>query len=470
MRRLLVVDDDVSVVDYLVEVLNEQGFVTHGVTTPVDALARLEGAEYDLVIADIEMPDMRGLDLMEEIHSRKPCQLVLLITAFGSIDVAVRAVRAGACDFVTKPFPIEALLLAIERAFRERQMHREIVRLRCAVSQSDTTGLVAQSPAMRRALDVARRVGLTDSIVLLTGESGVGKGAVARFIHNQGPRAKGPFVQVNCAALPATLVESELFGVRKGAYTDARSDRPGLFVEASGGTLFLDEIAEMPLETQPKLLQVLETGRVRAVGGSSEVPVNVRVIAATNGPLEEAMRERRFRPDLYHRLNVIALEISPLRQRPEDLEPLIDLFLQQANNKLGRSVIGIAAEARRWLFSHTWPGNVRELANRIERAVALTDHDTLLPEDFSLTARPVPGEDVLRAVALQELPLAHVERAYVQQILTHVQGNKARAARILDIDRKTLYRKLGLREEGEEVGTEGASTGPSSASVPTRER
>jgi DNA-binding NtrC family response regulator len=470
MRRLLVVDDDASVVDYLVEALNEQDFVTHGVTTPANALARLEGAEYDLVIADIEMPGMRGLDLMEEIHSRKPCQLVLLITAFGSIDVAVRAVRAGACDFVTKPFPIEALLLAIERAFRERQMHREIVRLRGAVSQSDTTGLVAQSPAMRRVLDVARRVGLTDSIVLLTGESGVGKGAVARFLHNQGPRAKGPFVQVNCAALPATLVESELFGVRKGAYTDARSDRPGLFVEASGGTLFLDEIAEMPLETQPKLLQALETGRVRAVGGSSEAPVNVRVIAATNGPLEEAMRERRFRPDLYHRLNVIALEIPPLRQRPEDLEPLIDLFLQQANNKLGRSVIGIAAEARRWLFSHTWPGNVRELANRIERAVALTDHDTLLLEDISLTARPVPGEDVLRAVALQELSLARVERAYVQQILTHVQGNKARAARILDIDRKTLYRKLGLPEEGEDVGAEGKSTAPNSASVPTRER
>jgi DNA-binding NtrC family response regulator len=467
-RRLLVVDDDASVVEYLVEMLNEHGFGTHGVTTPADALVRLETADYDLVIADIEMPGMRGLDLMAEIHMRKPEQLVLLITAFGSIDLAVQAVRAGACDFVTKPFPIEALLLAIERAFRERQMRREIVRLRGVVSHSDASGLIAQSPAMRRVLDVARRAGLTDSLVLLTGESGVGKGAVARFVHDQGPRAKGPFVQVNCAALPAALVESELFGVRKGAYTDARSDRPGLFVEANGGTLFLDEIAEMPLETQPKLLQVLETGKVRAVGASTEIPTTVRVIAATNCSLEEAVGERRFRADLYHRLNVIALEIPPLRQRPEDLEPLIDLFLQRANTKLGRSVMGITAEARRWLFSHTWPGNVRELANRIERAVALTDHDTLLLEDFSLTSRALPSEEILGAIALQELPLAQVERAYVQQMLTHVQGNKARAARILDIDRKTLYRKLGVLEDGEEGGYE--ENKPDSTSRHTMER
>jgi transcriptional regulator with PAS, ATPase and Fis domain len=307
-------------------------------------------------------------------------------------------------------------------------------------------------------------VGQTDSIVLLTGESGVGKGAVARFIHDQGARAAGPFVQINCAALPATLVESELFGVRKGAYTDARSDRRGLIVEANGGTLFLDEIAEMPPETQPKLLQVLETGKVRAVGADTGVPVNVRVIAATNCPLEEAMQERRFRPDLYHRLNVIAVEIPPLRQRPEDLEPLIDLFLQRANSKLGRSVLGITAEARRWLFSHTWPGNVRELANRIERAVALTDHDTLLLEDFSLTSRTLPSEEILGAIALQELPLAQVERAYVHQIVLHVQGNKARAARILDIDRKTLYRKLGMVEDGEREGSgDGKGTAPESA-------
>jgi len=449
-KHILVVDDDAGVVDYLVEMLNEEGYITHGVTSPSDALARLEREEYDLVITDIEMPGMRGLDLMGAIHTRKPGQLVLLITAFGSIDSAVQAVRAGACDFVTKPFPIEALLLAIERAFRERQMHREIVRLRGAVSSGDASGLVSRSQAMRRVVEVARRAALTDSTVLLTGESGVGKGAVARFIHDQSPRAKAPFVQINCAALPTSLVESELFGVRKGAYTDARSDRPGLFIEATGGTLFLDEIAEMPLETQPKLLSVLEAGKVRPLGGASEMDVNVRVIAATNHPLEEALQDRRFRPDLYHRLNVIALEIPSLKARPEDIEPLVDLFVQRASVKLGRSVIGITAEARRWLLSYAWPGNVRELANRIERAVALTDHDTLLLEDFSLAPRPPGSEDLLATVALRELPLAEVERAYVHHVLDLVHGNKARAARILGIDRKTLYRKLGLTEVAEE--------------------
>lgn len=449
-KRILVVDDDASVVDYLVEMLNEEGYVAHGLTSPAEALTHLEREDYDLVIADIEMPGMRGLDLIKAIHVQKPCQLVLLITAFGSIDLAVQAVRAGACDFVTKPFPIEALFLAIERAFRERQMRREIVRLRSAVSSGTVSGLVAQSQMMRRTVEVARRAASTDSTVLLTGESGVGKGAVARFIHDQSPRARAPFIQINCAALPAALVESELFGVRKGAFTDARSDRSGLFVEAAGGTLFLDEIAEMPLETQPKLLHVLETGKVRPLGGSSETAVNVRVIAATNHVLAEALQDRRFRPDLYHRLNVIALEIPPLRARPEDIEPLVDLFVQRASVKLGRSVIGMTAEARRWLLSYTWPGNVRELANRIERAVALTDHDTLLLEDFSLAPRPQGSEDLLAAVALRELPLADVEHAYVQHVLDLVHGNKARAARILGIDRKTLYRKLGLHEPNEE--------------------
>lgn len=449
-KSILVVDDDASVVDYLVEMLSEEGFVAYGVTSPHEALARLEENEYDLVIADVEMPGMRGLDLMEAIHARKPGQLVLLITAFGSIDLAVQAVRMGACDFVTKPFPIEALLLAIERAFRERQMRREIVRLRNSTLGGEASGLVARSQAMRRVVELARRAASTDSTVLLTGESGVGKGAVARFIHDQSPRAKNSFVQVNCAALPATLVESELFGVRKGAYTDARNDRPGLFVQASEGTLFLDEIAEMPMETQPKLLQALETGMVRAVGASQEVSVNVRVIAATNHPLEEALQDRRFRPDLYHRLNVITLEIPPLRERLDDIEPLVDLFVQRASVKLGRSVVGITAEAQRWLLSCAWPGNVRELANRIERAVALTDHDTLLLEDFSLAPRFPANEDLLAAVALRELPLAEVERTYIQHVLEVAQGNKTRAARILGIDRKTLYRKLGLSEMGED--------------------
>jgi transcriptional regulator with PAS, ATPase and Fis domain len=274
----------------------------------------------------------------------------------------------------------------------------------------------------------------------------VGKGAVAHFIHEHSPRHKSPFVQINCAALPAQLVESELFGVRKGAYTDAREDRPGLLVQAAGGTLFLDEIAEMPLEAQPKLLQALEAGAVRPVGGHNEIRIDVRVIAATNRPLEQALRERDFRSDLYHRLNVIRVEVPPLRERPEDIEALVDVLLQRASTKLRRPVIGVTTEAMRWLLSYEWPGNVRELANIIERAVALTDHDTILLEDLLLTSAPLGKEDLLSTAlshaAARKLPLAEVERAYIRQVLEAAQGNKAYAARILGIDRKTLYHKL----------------------------
>jgi DNA-binding NtrC family response regulator len=248
------------------------------VTSPQEVLERLAERSFDLVIADVEMPGMRGIELMAAIHAKKPGHLVLLITAFGSIDLAVRAVRAGACDFITKPFQIEALCLAIERAFRERQMRYEIVRLRSMLTRPEPTGVVARSPAMQRVMELGPRAALTDSTVLLTGASGVGKGSVAHFVHAHSHRHKGPFTQVNCAALPAPLVESELFGVRKGAYTDAREDRPGLFMQAKGGSLFLDEIAEMPLKSQPKLLQALETGRVRPVGGYTEVEVDMRLI------------------------------------------------------------------------------------------------------------------------------------------------------------------------------------------------
>lgn len=450
-KRLLVVDDDAGVVDYLVEMLEEAGYVVHGATSPSAALEAVGREAFDLIILDIELPGMRGLEVMAAIHATNPEQLVLLITAFGSIDLAVRALRAGACDFITKPFQIEILLHATDRAFRERQMRREIVRLRSLLSPAESPTLITRSHAMRSVVDLARRAAQTDSTVLLTGESGVGKGQVARFIHDQSPRQHGPFIQINCAALPSPLIESELFGVCKGAYTDAREDRPGLFVQANGGTLFLDEVAEMPLESQPKLLQVLEVGQVRPVGGRTEVPVDVRILAATNRSLEDALRAHHFRADLYHRLNVIRLEIPPLRQRPEDIEVLVDLFLQRASSKCGRSIIGIATEALRWLLSYAWPGNVRELANMIERAVALTEHDTILLEDLVVTAPPVGADDgwdsALRSAAAQQRSLAEVEQAYIRHVLDFTQGNKVRAARLLAIDRKTLYQKLGASED-----------------------
>lgn len=439
--HLLVVDDDAEVVAYLADMLQAAGYRVDVETQPKRALQRALDGDYDLVVTDLEMPGLRGMELLAALRAQKPEQLLLLITAFGSVDLAARALREGACDFVTKPFPIEVLLHAIERALRERQMQQELLRLR-QHSEPEHGGLVARSAAMERVVEMARRAAQTEVSVLLTGESGTGKGALARYLHEHSDRSAAPFLQVNCAALPASLVESELFGVRRGAFTDARADRDGLFVDAATGTLFLDEIAELPLEAQPKLLQALETGRVRPVGGGSEVAARPRVVAATNRPLQQELEARRFRPDLFYRLNVVHIELPPLRQRREDIPLFVDRFLQQANVRSGRSVRGVSRKAMRWLLEHDWPGNVRELANLIERAVVLSDHEVLQREDLPV-AEPVRLQQrFIDDASAQHLSLDAMKLAYVRRTLDEVQGNRSEAARLLGIDRRTLYRYL----------------------------
>jgi DNA-binding NtrC family response regulator len=439
--KLLVIDDDPAVVEFLVEELCAHHAAT-GETSARTGLERAATGEFDIVITDVEMPELRGTELLAELLERRPGQLVLLITAFGSIELAVQAVRAGACDFVTKPFKMPALLFAIERALRERTMRREIVRLRRELGD-DRGSLVATSPAMQKVLDVARRAARSQASVLVTGESGSGEGALARWIHDHGARASGPFVHVNCAALPSGLVEAELFGVRRGAFGEARESRDGLFVEAAGGTLFLDEIAELPLEVQSKLLQVLESSRVRPIGGG-EIAIDARVIAATNRAIDDAVAANQFRLDLFFRLNVIRIEMPPLRQRAGDIPELVHALLARASHG-GTGPVGITDDAMRWLVRHDWPGNVRELANVVERAVALTDHDTIVIEDVQdLESRvPIdPAGDLLTSAAARHLPLADVERDYIRRVLDANDGNVSRAARILGIDRRTLYRKL----------------------------
>jgi DNA-binding NtrC family response regulator len=446
--RVLVVDDDAGVVAFLVEVLEDAGFRAEGLTDPAEALARVEAEPFDLVVSDVEMPGLRGPDLMRAIHGRRPDQLVLLMTAFGSVDMAVDAVRAGACDFVSKPFSPDRIVLAVERALEERRMRRQIVRLRRQLPAGDDADrVVARSPAMQRVCDLARRAARGGVTVLLGGESGVGKNVVARLVHDAGDRAGGPFVQVNCAALPEALVESELFGVRRGAFTDAREDRRGLLVEADGGTLFLDEVTEMPLATQPKLLDVLETGRVRAVGAAEPVAIDVRFVAATNAAIEQAVADGRFRSDLYYRLNVVRIEVPPLRSRPEDIEPLVELLLERACGRQGRGLLGVSASAWRWLRTWHWPGNVRELANTIERAVALAEHDTLTLDDVRPPAPSAAGEDFLAGAVAAGMRLADLEAAYIDRVLQHTAGNKVEAANLLGIDRRTLYRRLDARED-----------------------
>ena len=443
MKHLLVIDDDSGIVEYLTEMLTANGYRVSGETDPQRALLRLETEYFDLVISDVEMPGLRGLDLMTAIHAKKPGQLILLITAFGSIDLGVHSLQAGACGFVTKPFSLNNLLAAIEKAFRDRTMHREVVRISTSNKTFAHRELVAESPKMQKILQLAKRAAQIDSPVLLIGESGTGKGALAQFIHQQSSRCNGPFLQINCAALPFALVESELFGVRKGAYTDAREHRPGLFVEAEGGTLFLDEIAEMPIAIQPKILQALETGKVRPVGASSEVAADVRIIAATNQPIEKALQSGLMRADLYYRLNVIRLDVPPLRERLSDIDRLVDHLLQNAQTKLRRQVHGISAEAIRWIRAYSWPGNVRELANTLERAVALTEHDTILLEDLAQATQLPVSDNLLNNAAMQSMSLAELEITYIRRILEMTQGNKVQAAKVLGIDRGTLYRKLG---------------------------
>lgn len=445
-RELLVVDDDPGLVEWLVEDLGERGFRVEGLTDPRAALERVGERAFDVVISDVEMPGMRGLELVGAIHRRRADQLVVLITAFGTIELAMKCVRAGASDFLAKPFTIDALVATLERTVRDRRMRREVVRVRPPSERPVSGALVADSAAMQRVIAIARRAAATGSTVLLTGESGAGKSAVARVIHDASARAAGPFVQVNCSALPASLVEAELFGVRRGAFTDAREDRKGIFALADGGTLLLDEIGEMAVEVQPKLLLALETGAFRPVGGGAETRFDVRLVAATNRPLEEALREGRLRADLYHRLDVIRLDVPPLRDRIADIPGLVDQWLHRLAPRAGRTVLGVSEEAMRWLCTQPWPGNVRELGNAIERAIMLSDHDVLLLDDFASGTETRAEEDLLERAAAQGIDLAELERRYIRLVLERCGGNKAKAARILGIDRSTLWRKLGAGE------------------------
>jgi DNA-binding NtrC family response regulator len=444
--RLLVIDDDPGIVDYLLDMLRYEGYSAVGFTQTEEALSAIEKEPFDLVISDVVMPGMRGLELMTAIHRKRPEQLVLLITAFGSIDLAMQSMRAGACDFLTKPFRIEELYAAITRALEDRQMRRTAVKIDYTSDKNtDTSVFVARSPCMQQLITLAKRAAAVNSTVLLTGESGTGKSAIARWIHDNSPNRQGPFIAVNCAALPQSLVESELFGVRKGAFTDASKDRPGLFLQANSGTLFLDEIAELPLEIQPKLLQALETGKIRALGDTKEEAVSVRLIAATHQPLEQLINDKLFRSDLYHRLNVISLEVPPLRERKEDLNELIKTLIDTICLRLGKQgPINISAEVLRWIQAYHWPGNVRELANTLERAIVLAEHDTLFIEDLAQASKiPFNDKSFLELAMMQGWTVEDVQQAYIRHVLEATGGNKIQAARILGLDRSTLYRKLG---------------------------
>ena len=441
---MLVVDDDPDMRALIDAGLREVGFEPRLCASAEEALAVLAAEDFEVVVSDLQMPGMSGLELCERIVSSRPEVPVVVITAHGTLDAAVGAIRAGAYDFVAKPIKLEPFQLTVERAFRHRALSAEVMRLREAASPQPFAGIIGTGPAMRAALDVVARVAATDSTVLVTGESGTGKELVARALHQRSRRASGPFVAINCAALPETLLESELFGHAKGAFTDARTARAGLFLQASGGTLLLDEIGEMPASLQAKLLRVLQERSVRPVGGDHEVPVDVRIVAATNRDLESDVEEGRFRQDLFYRICVVRIELPPLRARGNDVLELAQKALERLARAAGKPVTGISAAAAEKLLAYDWPGNVRELHNAVERAVALTRYKELTVEDLPEKVRDYRSSHVIVAGDdPEQLPtMDEVERRYVLRVLDRVHGNKALAARVLGFDRKTLYRKL----------------------------
>ncbi|MBA2112960.1 sigma-54-dependent transcriptional regulator [Bremerella alba] len=443
--NILIVDDEQNMCELIHTDLKIRGFESTWFTSADEAFRALKENEFDVVLTDIRMPGTNGIQLCEQIAANRPDVPVIVMTAFGSLETAVAAIRAGAFDFVTKPMEMDLLAIALERAAKQRQLQQQVKMLGDAIHRARHFGdLIGESLPMQKLFDQIAQIGPTSSSVLITGESGTGKEVVANLLHRQSQRANGPFVAVNCAALPEALLESELFGHAKGAFTDARAERKGLFLQAEGGTLLLDEIGEMPPSMQVKLLRALEENRIRPVGGDQEVSFDVRVLAATNRDLESAVEDRQFRDDLYYRINVIQLELPPLRSRGTDILLLARYFVEKYAARAEKAVAGISDQACNKLLAYSWPGNVRELRNIIERAVALTRYEMIAVEDLPDKVQDyrgsqvfIGGEDPDDLVSMEE-----VERRYILHVLNTVKKNKTTAARILGLDRKTLYRKL----------------------------
>jgi DNA-binding NtrC family response regulator len=443
--HVLIIDDDASTCTVLEAALQDRSFGVRAATTPAEGLSYLEEHSVDVVLVDMNMPNMSGADLCTQLLVKGPDMPVVVMTAYGSVETAVAAIRAGAYDFVTKPFDIDDLCLRLERAIRDRALREEVKRLRQNASEPQGfQGILGASSQMEKVFQLVSRVAESDTSVLITGESGTGKERVARALHECSVRKGGPLVAINCAAMPEPLLESELFGHLRGAFTDARQARTGLFVQASGGTLLLDEIGEMPAGMQAKLLRALQERKVRPVGGDVEVPFDARILATTNRDLETEVEDRRFREDLFYRINVVRIHVPPLRVRGNDILLLARHYLDRFGAENGKQVTGMSSACAERLLVYRWPGNVRELQNCMEHAVALTRFDQVglddLPErirNFRVARIVVETED-----PSEILPMEEVERRYIQHVLEAVGGNKTMAARTLGFDRRTLYRKL----------------------------
>ena len=439
--RVLIVDDDAEMRALLADHLGAEGHAARAAADGPAALAALREAEYDVVIADLRMQGMDGLEVLRQARTIRPEARVIIITAFGSIESAIAAMRAGAYHYVPKPFKLAEISLAVGKALEDRRLREENRRLREEVAgRYRFHNLLGASTAMQAVFALIRQAAPGDSNVLITGESGTGKELVAKALHYNSPRAEQPFVPVNCAAVPAGLLESELFGHVKGAFTGAVAARRGLFRDAEGGTLFLDEVGDMAPELQAKLLRAIEDRAVRPVGGDEAVPLDLRLVAATNKDLAARIQEGLFREDLYYRLAVIPIHLPPLRDRRDDIPLLAEHFLQRAVAASGKPVGTFTPEAMAALLRHPWPGNARELENVVERAVMLTAGEQIPPEALLLDASPAPAPAALLAQAARRPTLKDLTAEYVALVLREVGGDKDKAAEILGVSKRSLYR------------------------------
>ncbi len=440
---VLIIDDESAIVDTLRILLKNEGFAAHVAFGGKQGIEQIASIRPDIIITDIRMPAVGGLDVLSAARAQDPDVPVILMTAQASLQSAISAVNDGAFHYVQKPFQNDALVAIVRRAAETRQLKIENRSLKKEIKRLDTsTRPIGSNRAWLDVLSIAETVATSDSTVLLQGESGTGKGVVARYIHELSTRSSGPFVSINCGALPESLLESELFGHVKGSFTGAVKDKAGLFTVAEGGTFFLDEVGEMTPATQVKLLRVLQHREVIPVGATEPIPIDTRLIAATNRKLDDEISRGNFRSDLFYRLNVISIEIPPLRDRPEDVPLLAESFLSEIALKRGEDKKKLSMEAAEQLQGYAWPGNVRELENAIERAVILASNGTIMPAALPDKVRERKSE-VLVAERVQKNPsLDTIERAYIMWVLGSEGGNKSRTADVLGIDTSTLHRKL----------------------------
>ena len=439
MKKVLVVDDEPGLRQSLGLLLTDAGYTVTAEQNGRRALERATAEPFDLVLCDVRMPEMDGITFLRSYRERGGGALVIMMSAYGGEDAAIAAMKEGAYDYLPKPFRPDEVVLTLRKAEERERLRQEVTGLKAQLATSpDERGLVAESAPMRQALALVARVAEHNTTVLITGESGTGKEVIARAIHRASPRAGRAFVGINCAAIPEALLESELFGHVRGAFTGASGDKTGLFEAATGGTLLLDEIGELPTGLQAKLLRVLQEGEIRRVGDQKTRKVDVRVLAATARDLEEETRTGRFREDLFYRINVVAIELPPLRERRADIAPLARLFAARLAKRFARP-LSLSDAALTWLEEREWPGNVRELENAIERAAVLSDKETLEPDDFSHTPQPTPNAS---AVGTLEDAVADAERRVITAALAESNGNRREAAQRLGVSLRTLFYKI----------------------------